>query len=97
MRNDFPTALAYAEKAKSAMPASSAAQLVLGRALVETGDLKDGLGMLEKELQVGPDNLEIHYALARAYSKSGRKEDARRERLLCLQMQNSAKSQESRR
>ena len=97
MRNDFPTALAYAEKAESAMPASSAAQLVLGRALVETGDLKDGLGMLEKELQVGPDNLEIHYALARAYSKSGRKEDARRERLLCLQMQNSAKSQESRR
>jgi tetratricopeptide (TPR) repeat protein len=97
MRNDFPTALAYAEKAESGMSASPAAQLVLGRALVETGDLKDGLGMLEKELQVEPDNLEVHYALARAYSKSGRKDEARRERLLCLQMQSSAKSQEARR
>lgn len=97
MRNDFPTALAYAEKAKAAMPASPAAQLVLARALVETGDLKDGLGLLEKELKVEPDNLEIHYALAKAYSKSGRKEDARRERLLCLQMQNRGKGQEARR
>jgi tetratricopeptide (TPR) repeat protein len=97
MRNDFPTALAYAEKAESEEPASSVAQLVLGRALVETGDLKDGIGLLEKELQLEPENLEIHFALAKAYSKSGRKEDARRERLLCLQMEKSAKSQEAHR
>jgi tetratricopeptide (TPR) repeat protein len=97
LRNDFSTALAYAEKAESEEPASPAAQLVLGRALVETGDLKHGIGLLEKEQQVEPDNFEIHLALARAYSKSGRKEDARRERLLCLQMEKSANNQEARR
>jgi predicted Zn-dependent protease len=82
MRNDFPTALAYAEKAESEEPTLPMARLVLGRALVETGNVKGGTELLEKELQLEPDNLEIHFALAKAYSKSGRKEDARRERLL---------------
>jgi len=87
MRNDFATALTLAEKAASEEPALPVTKLVLGRALVETGDVKRGTQVLEKELQVEPDNLEIHFALAKAYSKSGRKEDARRERLLCLQME----------
>lgn len=87
MRNDFQTALAYAQKAVAEEPSLPVARLVLGRALVETGDVKDGAELLEKELQVEPDNPEIHFALAKAYSKSGRKEDARRERLLCLQME----------
>jgi predicted Zn-dependent protease len=87
MRNDFQTALTYAQKAVAEEPSLPIARLVLGRALVETGDVKGGAELLEKELQVEPDNLEIHFALAKAYSKSGRKEDARRERLLCLQME----------
>ncbi len=87
MRNDFRTALVYAEKAESEEPALPTVRLVLGRTLVETGDVKDGLDLLEKGLRLEPDNLEIHLALAKAYSKSGRKEDARRERLLCLQME----------
>ena len=95
MRGDFPTALIYAEKAESEEPASPAAQLVLGRALVETGDLKSGIALLEKESQLEPDNLEIHFALAKAYSKSGRKEDARRERLLCLELEKTAKNREA--
>jgi len=96
MRNDFPTALAYAEKAESEEPTLAMVHLVLGRALVETGDVKGGIKLLEKELQREPDNLEIHFALAKAYSKSGRKEDARRERLLCLQVEKSSKNQEAR-
>jgi tetratricopeptide (TPR) repeat protein len=87
MRNDFQTALASAQKAVAEEPSLPIARLVLGRALVETGDVKGGAELLEKELLVEPDNLEIHFALAKAYSKSGRKEDARRERLLCLQME----------
>ncbi len=47
---------------------------------------KTGIEHLEKTVQLQPDNLEVHLALAKAYSKSGRKEDARRERLLCLEM-----------
>jgi Flp pilus assembly protein TadD len=62
------------------------AQLVLGRALSETGDPRNAVEHLEKTAQLQPDNLEVHLALAKAYSKLGRKEDARRERSLCLEM-----------
>jgi Tfp pilus assembly protein PilF len=95
MRNDFSTALTFAEKAGAEEPALPAAQLVLGRALVETGDLQRGIALLQKESQLEPDNLEIHLALAKAYSKSGRKDDARRERLLCLQIEKRRTTQQA--
>jgi tetratricopeptide (TPR) repeat protein len=86
MRNDGSTALPYARKAAADDPGLPSAQLVLGRALTETGEAKEGIEHLEKTMQWQPDNLEVHLALAKAYSKTGRKEDARRERLLCLEM-----------
>jgi tetratricopeptide (TPR) repeat protein len=86
MQNDGSTALPYARKAVTDDPALPSAQLVLGRALTETDDAKDGVEHLEKTVQSQPDNLEVHLALAKAYSKAGRREDARRERLLCLEM-----------
>jgi tetratricopeptide (TPR) repeat protein len=86
MANDGPEALPHARKAVSAEPALPSAQLVFGRALTETGDTQRGIEYLEKTLLLQPDNLEVHLALAKAYSKSGRREDARRERLLCLEM-----------
>jgi len=95
LRNDFSSALAYAEKASTEEPALPAAQLVLGRALVETGDLKRGIALLQKESQLEPDNLEIHLALAKAYSKSSRKADSRRERLLCLQIEKNRTTQQA--
>ena len=85
-QNDGVEALPYAQKAVEQDPSLPSAQLVLGRALTETGDAKDGVEHLERTAQLQPDNLEVHLALAKAYSKSGRKEDARRERLLCLEM-----------
>jgi predicted Zn-dependent protease len=96
-RNDFGTALTYAKKVAAAEPTLPIAQVLLGRALVETGDVRAGTELLEKELKLQPDNLEIHFALAKAYSKTGRKEDARRERLLCLQREKSATTQEAHR
>jgi len=96
-RSDSATALAYAKKVVAEEPTLPIARLVLGRALVETGDVTGGTELLEKELQREPDSLEIHFALARAYSKSGRKEDARRERLLCLRIENNAPTQEAHR
>ena len=84
-QNDGATALPYARKAVAQDPTLPSAQLVLGRALAETGD-EDGIQHLEKTVQLQPDNLEVHLALAKAYSKFGRKEDARRERRLCLEM-----------
>lgn len=86
MRNRPAEALPYARRAVAEEPVLSGAQLVLGRSLAETGDWDGGIRHLEKALQLEPDNLEIHLALARAYSGSGRKADARRERLQCLQL-----------
>jgi tetratricopeptide (TPR) repeat protein len=86
MQNDGSDALPHARKAVADDPALPSAQLVLGRALTETGDTKDGIEHLERTMQLQPENLEVHLALAKAYSKFGRKEDARRERLLCLEM-----------
>jgi tetratricopeptide (TPR) repeat protein len=79
-------ALPYAQKAAEQKPLLPSAQLVLGRSLLETGEVKGGMEHLEKALQLEPNNLETHLALAKAYSKSGRREDARRERVLCLQL-----------
>jgi tetratricopeptide (TPR) repeat protein len=86
LQNDGAAALPYARTAVAQEPTLPSSQLVLGRALTETGDTKEGIEHLEKTLQLQPDNLEVHLALAKAYSKSGRKEDARRERLQCLEM-----------
>jgi tetratricopeptide (TPR) repeat protein len=85
LRSRAADALPHAQQAVGENPSLPSAQLVLGRSLMETGDLKDALDHLEKALQMEPDNLETHLALAKAYSKYGRKEDARRERLFCLQ------------
>jgi Flp pilus assembly protein TadD len=84
LRGDFAAALPDAQKAAAEDPSLPMAQLVLGRTLVETGDVNGGLPHLEDVLRMEPGNLEAHMTLAKAYSKLGRKEDARRERLLCL-------------
>jgi tetratricopeptide (TPR) repeat protein len=79
-------ALPEAKKAAEEAPTLPMAQLSLGRALLETGDVNSATALLEKALALDPGNLEIHIALARAYSESGREDDARRERHACLRL-----------
>lgn len=79
-------ALPEAKKATEEAPRLPMGQLSLGRALLETGDVKPATTILESALALDPQNLEIHIALARAYSESGREEDARRERQTCLEL-----------
>jgi tetratricopeptide (TPR) repeat protein len=86
-------ALPLAQKASNQQPSLPAAQLVLGRSLMDSGDVHGGIEHLEQALKMDPDNLEIHIALAKAYSKSGRPEDARRERILCLHLTQSGATQ----
>jgi tetratricopeptide (TPR) repeat protein len=86
LRNRAPEALPHAQNAASEAPKLPSAQLVLGKSLMETGDLNGALEHLQQALQLEPDNLETHLALAKAYSKSGRKEEARRERAVSLQL-----------
>lgn len=86
LQNQPAEALPYAEKTAAEAPASPIAQLVLGRSLADTGDLKQGIEHLESALRIQPGYLETHVALAKAYSEAGRSQDARRERLLSLRM-----------
>lgn len=86
MDNSPAEALPEARKAAQEAPSLPLAQLSLGRALLETGDTRSATTLLESALALDPQNLEIHLALARAYSESGREDDARRERLTCLQL-----------
>ena len=84
LEGDYAEALDDAAKAFTEDPSLPMGQLVYGRALVETGDIGGGLPHLENVVRTEPGNLEAHLALTKAYSKLGRSEEARRERLLCL-------------
>lgn len=90
LENRPDEALPYAKRIAQIQPERAGTQLILGRALLDTGDLTAGIEHLERGLKLEPDNLELHIALAKAYSKSGRDQDARRERALCLQMTNDS-------
>jgi Flp pilus assembly protein TadD len=93
LRNDPIRALPYAKKAVANAPESPSGQLVLGRSLAETGDVSGGLEHLQIALGLDSSNLEVHLALAGAYSRLGRKEDARRERLQSLDLSKGGATQ----
>jgi tetratricopeptide (TPR) repeat protein len=95
LQGDYAAALEDATKAATEDPSLPMGQLVYGRALVETGDLIGALPHLENVLRSEPSNLEAHLAIVKAYSKLGRSEDARRERLLSLSISQVSSSQPS--
>lgn len=86
LEGEFASALPYAQKSAEEDPSLPMGQLVLGRDLIETGDTQAALPHLEAVLNKDPNNLEAHLTLAKAYSRMGRKEDAQRERMLCLKL-----------
>jgi tetratricopeptide (TPR) repeat protein len=86
LQGDPVQALPLARRAVSEAPSSATGQLVLGRSLVETTDVPGGINHLTAALALDPSNLEVHLALAEAYSKSGHKTEAMHERLLCLDL-----------
>jgi Flp pilus assembly protein TadD len=73
-----------AQRALAVAPDMEMAQIALGRSLAEQGDTQRAAELLNQVLQRDPDNLEAHMGLAAIYSRSGRREDAYRERKVCL-------------
>jgi tetratricopeptide (TPR) repeat protein len=82
----FAEAKPEAEIALAAAPDLEMAQIALGRALADTGDVQRTTELLNKVLQKDPQNLEAHMGLADVYSRAGRREDAYRERMVCLSL-----------
>jgi predicted Zn-dependent protease len=79
-QGDKAQALVYAREAAKVAPKSFAARNTLGRMLVDSGELEEGIKELEAARALAPDSPQTRIALASAYSKAGRKEEAARER-----------------
>lgn len=79
----FTEALQPAQRAYDNAPDTEMAQLALGRALAESGDMKRGTELLNEVIAHDPKSLEAHLGLVSIYSRSGDREGAARERVVC--------------
>ena len=86
-RDQYNDALPLAEKAVQLAPRMFAARNVLGRVLLELGQVDRSIKELEEGVRLAPSSPEMHFALARAYTRAGRKEEANRERELFKKLQ----------
>ena len=77
-------ALPFARQAAEDGPTSPMAQYTYGLILASAGDLPHAIERLESAERLDPGGVEYHIALAGAYSKTGRHEDARRERSISI-------------
>jgi tetratricopeptide (TPR) repeat protein len=79
-RNEHAGGLPFAEQAAQLDPNSFPARNALGRILLESGQTERAIKELETGVKLAPDSPEMHFALARAYSRAGRKNEAAKER-----------------
>jgi tetratricopeptide (TPR) repeat protein len=95
-RKEFQSALPYAKKATELEPQSFPAHAVLGRVFAEGDlDVPRGVQELEEARKLAPGSPQVRIALATAYAKAGRKEDAARERREFLRLRQEVDSTES--
>jgi len=78
-RREYETALPFAEKSVELVPTMYPARNVLGRVLIELGQTARAVDELEAGVRLAPESPEMHFALARAYARAGRKQEANRE------------------
>jgi tetratricopeptide (TPR) repeat protein len=92
-RDQFNDGLPFAERAVQISPKMYAARNVLGRILLELGQIDRSVKELEEGVRLAPSSPEMHFALSRAYAKAGRKEDANREREIFKSLQDQYNQQ----
>jgi tetratricopeptide (TPR) repeat protein len=93
-RGNAERALAPAEEAARLAPNVPAAHLILGRALLEVGDTARAVQELEKGAALAPESADIQFALARAYKRAGREEDAEKARQEFLRLDRAAREKD---
>jgi tetratricopeptide (TPR) repeat protein len=86
-RDQYNDALPLAERAVQLQPKMYPARNVLGRVLLELGQVDRAIKELEEGVGIAPSSPEMHFALARAYTRAGRKQDADRERDIFKKLQ----------
>lgn len=72
-------ALPFAKQAASLDPNNARARYVLGKSLLDNGDLQESVGQLEVAKQLAPTSALIRSALSSAYRRVGRMQEAKRE------------------
>ncbi len=75
----FPVAIGHFEKATKLDPQFADAFIGLGRSMLEAGRNADALAPLRTAEKLRPDIPAVHLYLGTAYSRTGNKEEARRE------------------
>jgi Tfp pilus assembly protein PilF len=75
----LPEAIEHFAAAAKIAPDFAEAQFGLGRSLLDSGKNADSVAPLERAASLAPDNPTIHFALATAYQRMERKDDAARE------------------
>jgi Tfp pilus assembly protein PilF len=75
----LPEAIEHFAHATKLAPGFAEAQFGEGRALLDSGKTAEAIVPLETAAHLAPENPTIHFALATAYQRMGRKEDAARE------------------
>ena len=89
-QNNFEAARQCGEKAVRLAPANFTSRTLLRRALAEGGfDLTAGLRELETAMQLEPGSPQVRIALASAYAKAGRREEAAKQRAEFLRLRKS--------
>jgi tetratricopeptide (TPR) repeat protein len=78
-RSDWEAARPWAEQAVDEAPDLFVAHRALGQVLLETGDVAGAIRELEAGVKQAPDSPAMRFALARAYRRAGRVDDAERE------------------
>jgi tetratricopeptide (TPR) repeat protein len=73
-------ALPLAQEATKLDPKRGVTHMMLGEVLVTKGDVAGGIVELEAAREKSPDTIRIRWDLLRAYTSSGRTEDAKREK-----------------
>ena len=65
----------------------------LGRALLDLGETERAVTELEKGAALAPESADLHFALARAYQRAGRADDAERARQEFLRLDRAARGE----
>jgi tetratricopeptide (TPR) repeat protein len=85
-RGEPALGLPFAEEAAAIAPGYFAAHNALGRILLDLGQTDRSIAELETAVKQAPNSPQSHFALATAYQRAGRKDEAARERAAFLKL-----------
>ncbi len=94
-RGDPAGGLRYAEEAVKLAPEDFTALDIYGRLLLQENRVEEAIQALEKAVKLAPESAQVHFHLASAYSRAGRKEDAARHTRAFQRLKKAAEEREA--